>query len=438
MLNWCLRYERRILAAIIGLGFLASVSYSFFFRIQPMVDAKAYDNIAWDWARGLGYSTSAENRPGPGYELFLGIIYRFFGHSYELVWLIQAAMLALSAWLVFKISKLALGVNWHPLAGLAAAALVAFSPDLITISSMLMVETLFIFLMTAGSYFFLRAFQNKSVSWLILAAVFIAGSVLTRSNILFLVVPLVGFLFYKKRYKDAALFLAVFLLCLVPWTVRNYKVYGEFRPFNAASAIVWVGNNPISTGELGSYPLPDGYGDFSKMSQVEIDRALRRAGTDYVLANPVDFLKKTFWRTSIYFSFARPFAFWPHLQGIWRLGTVIASGLYSIVVFVLGLAGFAAVVFKRSVFAQTGFLTLLFLMFLAAPFPIIFLIVETRYRFPSYPFLAVAAGIFIYTLFVSRQVILQNRKRFLIILAVLLGNTAFDVVRNLNRILERI
>lgn len=432
------RYQKYWLWGIIFATFAVSLAYSFYFQIQPIVDARAYDNLAWDIARGKGYeAVSSIARPGPAYEYFLALIYYIFGHHYAAVWIFQAALLAATAYFVFRVSKFAMPANWHPFIGLLAAGLVGFSPDLITVSAMLMTESLFLFLIVAGTYFFLKNFHSNHLGWLILSAIFWAGAVLTRSNLLFALLPLIIFLFYKKEFKGLVFFLITLAICFTPWTVRNYLVFGELRPFNAAYALLYVGNNPESTGELGPYPLPNGYGDFSKMNQIENDQALYAAGKDYIFSHPLDFARKTIWRVSIYFSSARPFAFWPHLEGIGRLITAIASSAYAGFIFSFGLAGVVLAFSQKLLFSREKLLLLASVFFLV-PVPLIFLIVETRYRFPSYPFLAIFASWFAYLLLTRRQEIFTSMKRLAFVWLALLGNTIFDVVRNFSRIADRI
>lgn len=431
--------EKKILSVILVAAFLLSISYSFYFKIQPAVDAKAYDNIAWDIAQGKGYEkNSSIGRPGPGYELFLALIYFIFGHSYAAVWIIHALLFAATAYFVLLTSRLIFQSRWNPIIGMAASAFVAFSPDLITVASMLMTETFFLFLLSISVYAFFKYWDVNKFFWLAVSASLLAGAVLTRSNVLLVILPMVIFLAYKKKWLPLLGFLAVFLLCLIPWTVRNYRIYGEFRPFNAAFGLLYVGNHPGATGELvPNYPLPDGYGDFSKMTQIENDKALRRAGLDYIKTHPLQFIKLSLERASMYFSFGRPFAFWDHLKGVSKIITMVFSSLYSALIFVLGFGGIVLAMGRESGFKREKILLIL-TMILMMPLSIIFLVVETRYRFPSYPLLAVFSGFSVYCFFKERKVIFQEVKTLLVVLILFIGNTLFDILKNWSRVLERL
>lgn len=432
--------EKKLLIIIVAASFLISLTYSFYFRIEPIVDARAYDNIALELLETGEYPVGAINRPGPGYIYFLAGIYKIFGHSYPVVWFIQSALLAASAFLVFLAAKEIFRDHWHPAVGLVAAALIGLSPDLITVASLLMTETLMIFLICFSAYLFFRYLNGGRLSDLSLSAVFIALSALVRGNVSLLFLPPLIFLLFKKDWKRSAVFAAVFLLCLVPWTVRNWRVYGEIKPFNGSAGVLYVGNHPGASGELRlDYPMPPGMGK-DAMSQIDFDNALGQAGKEYIFSNPFQFLKLSFWRMSIYFSAARPFAFWPHLTGISKLATIAASSLYALAIFGLGFVGAVLALSKKSqllsVIRQK--LWLLFGMFLAMPASIAALIVETRYRFPGYPFLAIFAGFAVYLLLTNWGAVKPAMKKIAIAIALFLGNTLFDVLRNLNRILERL
>ena len=103
----------KTLIIILAGSFLLSVGYAFHFRIEPAVDARAYDTIAQNIVSGNGYREDMQTdlahdfaiaRVGPLYEYFLAGIYEIFGHNYGPVWILQALLHALSAWLIYLAS----------------------------------------------------------------------------------------------------------------------------------------------------------------------------------------------------------------------------------------------------------------------------------------------------------------------------------------------
>ncbi|PIR88895.1 MAG: hypothetical protein COU07_03290 [Candidatus Harrisonbacteria bacterium CG10_big_fil_rev_8_21_14_0_10_40_38] len=436
--NWIEKNEKLILSFIISGSILSSIIYSFSFRIEPTVDAKAYDNIAWDIAQGSGYDeNSAIGRPGPGYEFFLGFIFRIFGHSYEAVWIIHALLLGASAYFVYKSIK-SIDPNNFSLPALVGAFLIGFSPDLITVSSMLLTETLVVFLISGFLYFLIKSITKDKAHLLSISGIFLSAAMLTRSNLSLLVIPVCIFLIYKKNYKKFFLFAGIIIICLTPWTIRNYFIYHEVRPFNAAFGLIYVGNHKGATGELiVDYPLPEGYGDLSSLDQIDFDEILKKEGIKYIKNNPLDFLRLSLIRLSIYISPARPFAFWPHLKGLVRWATTGLSSVYAGVMFVVGFFGiWVSIKTKEKKFKE--YAVLLSSLAVVMPVGIVWLIVETRYRFPLYPILGLFVGLGISWLIKKWPTNIKNYKSVLIIILLIIGaNSAFDIIRNLGRIADK-
>ena len=109
------RKEKKILIFLMLGVFFVALLYSLYFHIEPSVDARAYDKIAWNMVQGNGYKEQANLsydediailRVGPGYEFFLAGIYWLFGHHIWIVWIINALLTAFSAFFVFLITNL--------------------------------------------------------------------------------------------------------------------------------------------------------------------------------------------------------------------------------------------------------------------------------------------------------------------------------------------
>ena len=329
---------------------MVSLAYSFYFRVPPAVDARAYDNIAWNLVSGNGYQEDASvpirednaiMRVGPGYEFFLAGIYYLFGHHYEAVWVIQALLLATSAFLVFLLAKeiFSFGDGSYFI-GIIAAILTGFSPDLITMQGMLMSETLGIFLIISTVYLFFRYWNSPDkFGWKIFAAgAFLALAVMVRTPALFLIFPAIWLLAKEKKWKHLLLFFSAVILVFLPWIVRNYNIYRVFIPTNLAYGIdLGSGNHFGATGELEPHPTNDLY--LSRYGLVEGSRRLTAEALEFIIFNPLEFLKLTFYRISIYFSFSRPTGFWFHLHGLSRAVTVVLSAVYSALLFILGFWG---------------------------------------------------------------------------------------------------
>lgn len=432
--------QKNILFILLGTSFLVSILYSFYFRITPAVDARAYDNIAQNIVSGYGYRESPgvpisnDNsiiRVGPGYEFFLAFLYRIFGFHYEAVWIVQALLLTLTAFLTFLLGKEIFHEQWTFGAGLVATCLIGFSPDLITMQGMLMTEMLGIFLLVLCTYLFFRYIDTQKWYQPALVALFLGLATLVRTPTILLALPIGGYLFWKKRWKDVFVMAVVGGLVFVPWTIRNFRVYGEFIPTNLASGFnLLAGNHLGANGEQEPYAPLDEY--VGKYGHVEANRRATNDTLRFVKEHLFEYVKLTLKRTSIYFSFARPTGFWFHLHGISKAITLATSALSAAIFFILGFWGIGAYLKERKKYGHKAMLFLA--MLVMTPLAIIPIIVETRYRMPVYPFFAIFAGFGFQKLRESNKCLAC----FAIVIFLIFANTMFDVISNFDRIIERI
>ena len=427
-------------------GLVLAICYSLYFRITPTVDADAYDAIATNLVNGNGYVENAElpvvedsaiGRVGPGYQFFLFIIYKIFGHHFEIVWIIQALLHTFSAGLLFLISRkiFSEGGQWI---GIAAAALYVFFIDVLQMSAMIMTESLFLFLSVLSIYFFVNFFQNATTKNSIYLGLSIALCILTRPTALLLLGVFVVFAISKRYFLQAVILVACFVAVVGPWTLRNYLVFDRFIMTTAAGGYdIWVGNNLEANGELDPSPQITAY--LEKYGVESADEEGIKKVKEFALNHPVQFIKLQLIKTSIYFSFARPSAFWFHLSGASKMLTIVASSLFSFIVFIFGFAGIWLLWKSKEKIYRW-----LLLLTLTAPAAVIPIIVETRYRFPIYPLLSVFGAYAMYEIYKNWKLNPDKDALYLKIKAVavsaliIIGNTAFDVWRNIEVVKDKL
>ena len=314
--------------------------------------------------------------------------------------------------------------------GLIAAALVGFSPDLITIQSMLLTELSNIFLIILTVYLFFRYINGqKTISSALMIGLAFAGAVLIRPTSIIMILPMTVYFMWSKNLKHLVLIILTLAAALTPWTIRNYKVYGVFMPTNAALGYnLLAGNHHGATGEqVGSdveaYVAKYGY---IKANQIATKEALK-----FIAQNPLEFISITIRRVSIYFSFTRPTGFWFHFEGLSKMVTLASSSLYSIILFIFGFLGILQ--YKQFQGDDRKRFMLFLSMLLTMPLAVIGLVVETRYRMPVYPFFAVFAGLGIVTL---KEKI--NWKQLAYVSLALFANAGIDAAKNISRIFDKI
>ena len=433
--------NNKVLLIILAGAFLASLAYSFYFRITPAVDARAYDVIAQNIISGVGFredisrtlaADPAITRVGPLYEYFLAGLYKVFGRYYEVVWLAQAGLHALSAWLIYLTVLLILADHdKKKKIGLWAAAIFGFYPDLIEISAMLMTETFYLFLTCLLVYVFF-AFIWRPDFYLAAALGLSAGlAVLARPPVLFLI-PVILFYFWRKKFwRQAALFLLVLALVFTPWTWRNYQIYHQLMPFGNGGALnFWIGNYHGGDGEQGLTVEQMQFLSSHDASEVSGESVKRFKS--FLFGYPLEFIKLTLLRINKYFSFIRPMGFWFYQQGLGQLLFILSSAAASVFLFFFGLAGIL-----KTIASRDKRLDYLLALTIFTPLIIFITVVETRYRFQIYPLLAIFAGYFM-AAWPFNQPRWWREKTLRLAVGLVFLNGIIDLLLSLDRFKERL
>ena len=232
---------------------------------QPYSDAADYDQIAWNLARGLGFSTG--DGPGafatafrpPVVPWLTSLLYRLIGHQVLGALLLQCVIGALVTVLVVALGSVLFGGGVGRIAGWLAA----FHPLLVFFSGYLMTETTFCAtLLTA---------LIASVTWVrtprpgrALGAGLLWGvSILTRPTAM--LAPLVVALWAWRplglsvrpgdRARQLVMLALGAALVVGPWTIRNAIVFHRFIPvttgggralLDSNNELIW--NDPVRRG----------------------------------------------------------------------------------------------------------------------------------------------------------------------------------------------
>lgn len=422
----------KCLIIILIFAFLLSLVYSFYFRIEPSVDARGYDRIAQNLVAGNGYREKLDiplyldhaiSRVGPGYQFFLAGIYKIFGRNLYLVWVLQAFIHILSGYLIYLITK---KIFLSEKAGIISAFLFLFFIDIFELTAMVLTETLFLFLLLLSVYSAIKFFQDPNYKNSAFAGFAFGIVILTRPTVLPIFLIMLGVMIYKKYFKRAALFLIIPVLIITPWTIRNYKVHNAFILTSSAGGInLWMGNNEQATGE--SFYTKEMSDYINKHGFVAAEKKGIEEGVKFIINNPIRFIKLIFMKTSIYFSLARPASFWSHLNGIAVLITALLSSGFAFVIFSSGIAGGLKSLKEKNFLAN-----LLIVFAITAPLIVIPLVVETRYRYQIYPFLIIFGGFFLANIKENLQNSFWKKITFVVILVLIL-NSAFDLLTHLSQ-----
>jgi 4-amino-4-deoxy-L-arabinose transferase-like glycosyltransferase len=184
----------------------------------------------------------------PVYPYFIGAAYALFG-SLTAVKVFQAAV---SVALVPAVGLLGTRVFGRP-TGIAAAAIVAFYPELVWFAGHFWSETVFMVLLW-WSLERLIAAEEAGAAAALVAGLLWGLATLTRETILYFAPVAALWLAWRAGRKGAhlaAAFLGAAIFVIVPWTVRNEALYGAFVPVSTSGALnLWQGNARLTRQEV--------------------------------------------------------------------------------------------------------------------------------------------------------------------------------------------
>ena len=213
-------------------------------------DEKEYDAIARNLLDHGAYSMDGSHPTAfraPSQTLFLAAAYSL-DRNLAAVRIWQSLLWGAAVWLAFRVAR-ELGASERAATWTAAA--VAFYPVYIYAAGALFPMTLFTVALLAGTLGLLRIYNGGGWQAATLAGAGLGVGTLTipylwPSVILF---PLwLGL----RRWREALAAVAVAVLIIAPWPLRNWVVLGEPVMGSQQWLCFWYGNNPQATGTSGS------------------------------------------------------------------------------------------------------------------------------------------------------------------------------------------
>ena len=224
---------------------LAVITIGHTYRITPRRD---HFQFGWEMGRlarsiaaGRGFSSPTDLNSGPSawtapiYPYILAGVFKVFGiYSNTSAWVILAfnsVFAALTCWTLFLISRRMFGTS----VAHGVAWTWAVFPYLLYWPVRVVWETSFTtFLLTLVLWLAIRMVDSgnpRTREWIEFGLLW--GLIaLTNTAIISLLPFVLGWMLLQlpnsRRWSGAIICLSFFALCLVPWTVRNYRVFGRF------------------------------------------------------------------------------------------------------------------------------------------------------------------------------------------------------------------
>jgi 4-amino-4-deoxy-L-arabinose transferase-like glycosyltransferase len=170
---------------------------------------------------------------GPGYTAFAALFVILFSSFDESIVAAQVILSGLSACLVYSIAVGLFSGTPSEAGRSGKAALVsgiaaALNFGLVSFSTLVMSETLAIFLLLLSVFFGLRSARTPGNRDLVLSALFLGFATLTRVAYNWYVLPFaLVLLVYRVSWRRVLIFVCGYLLVLAPWAIRNRIQFGE-------------------------------------------------------------------------------------------------------------------------------------------------------------------------------------------------------------------
>ncbi|MDI6828982.1 MAG: glycosyltransferase family 39 protein, partial [Armatimonadota bacterium] len=247
------RQEWLIVAFVLALAAAFRIAYLIQYKAHipyyfiPIGDSAYYDIWAQRVAKGEGYGQMSFYL-APLYPYVLALIYGVIGHKLVVVYVLQVILGAFNLLLVYMLGRKIFS-HW---VGVASMVLLLFYAPIAYLESKLLSETIWITLSLLSMLFLLFALEQPS-TLIFLAAGFTLGlSAICRPvGLIFIAFVLVWLVFngYRQVLRVFVPLLMGISIAVLPVTVRNYMVSGEFVPISTNSGMTfWHGNNPDATG----------------------------------------------------------------------------------------------------------------------------------------------------------------------------------------------
>lgn len=272
-----------VLALAIRLGFI------YHFSAPLAADEIEYDRIAQSLAAGKGYTDISGNltaKRSPAFPVLLSLIYLFAGRHILVAQVFQALLDSFLCVLIYLFGKKLFGKKVALMAGLLSCIHLGF----ISQPAKMLTEQLATLFLFISMFFYYRSQVDKNrrkVYFIVITAVSLGFTSLSRANLSIVVFPVVALIFldllrnkytHFAAFKVITIFILSYLLVLSPWVIRNYKAFHAFVPFTTASGIaLYTSYTPIGGKVYGFLPQDEIISQAKKIrSEVEQSSFLTR------------------------------------------------------------------------------------------------------------------------------------------------------------------
>lgn len=378
-------------------------------EVTPTSDADFYYTRAVMLADGRGY-LSIWGIPTafwpPGWPMALSLVFRLTGPSLVALGLFNLLCSAASGWLTLDLGRRLFGSE---LAGRLGLLLLALYPNAIAYVPLAMTEVFYTSLLLAGCWLLVP----RPAGWRLIAAgaVFgIATLVKTQSLVvvpLVLAIALFGEANVWRRMPGLAargvLVLAIALLTVLPWSLRNQAQLGTFVMVSTNGGITLLtGNNDSADGGFTpDDPLAKAHYARGDLTEVQADQEAKRLALAWIADHPSAFVRLAplklarLWVTDgeAQWAYETGYRDYARHAGLFR-AVRIANQLYYYAL-LLGMLLAAALTLRQRLRGGEHWIGWWLLPLGIAAYPSLIAAVfsgQSRFHFPAMPFVCMACG----------------------------------------------
>ena len=243
--GWALLIILLSLAVKVALVLVAGAKYDL------VSDDRSYIDTARIWVETGTFTYNDPTTPTvfvmPAFPALLALIYSLTGDGFvfaQTVRVVQAVLVSAALFIVFETGR---RVFSDRAAGVAICV-AALYPPFWLMGNLVLTEALFVVPLALLVFTSVRALETPSPKWAVLFALAWAASVYVRPAVALWPGLFLLLLFHwrpapvRQLAKAALVAASVFILCLSPWWVRNYRATGHFVALTKSSG------NPLLLG----------------------------------------------------------------------------------------------------------------------------------------------------------------------------------------------
>jgi len=325
------RHVERWFMVILLFGLTLRLAYVLTVPPVQLSDMADYVELARGVLNGEGYHQlvgvhDLKAFRAPGYSFLLAAVMTLVGDTWAPAFL-NLVCYVLATLVLRDLAARIAGSK----AAIAACALFSCWPSGIMTTGLALTETVSLLLLLTVAWGIARARTDRRSRWWIVTGLSIGAGALVRPSLLPLPLLLLLLALLNPRDRPANLrhaILAAFvaMLCVAPWTLRNYLVLDALVVVSTNGGdILYRANNSLASGGY----TRKGEQDFSSLLPDEVawDRATMAAGKRWIAEHPLDFLRLSVRKLAISFANDTTGAYWSVERAHQQRGPAYAAAI---------------------------------------------------------------------------------------------------------------